>query len=373
MTKAVRAAQVDTFYTRPARRQITGGRFVCNPQEAFMSPTFTHGYALLIGVDENYVSAYALPDVAKDIQAVAKVLVHPQRCAYPKDNVKTLTGQEATRQGILDGLEWLQERIQTDSSDNTTAVVYYTGHGLQEKSEPHDFYLVPYDFRGIVRVKSSGLRAVAFAESVHALKPQRLLVVLDCCHAGGMGVKGPPLPTGYVEAAMAPSLLMEGEQAAVGPEAKGAKGLETLARGTGRAVLSSSTGKQSSYIRKDRRMSIFTYHLIEALTGHAQPQEGATEVLVSDVMGHVWRRVPESAKSLGMEQVPDFQVSGNFPVALLLGGKGLSEGQPAPDPLELPVEEKPRADQFTQIAVGSYIAQADRGSTATVTVNKPKG
>jgi hypothetical protein len=93
-------------------------------------------------------------------------------------------------------------------------------------------------------------------------------------------------------------------------------------------------------MRKDGKMSIFTYHLIEALTGHAQPKEGATDVLVSDVMGHVYRRVPQSAQAdWSVEQTPDYQVSGNFPVALLLGGKGLSKGQAAPDPLEGITEE----------------------------------
>jgi len=336
-----------------------------------MPPTFTHGYALLIGVNENHVSDYALLDVAKDIQALAEVLVHPQRCAYHKDNVKTLTGQEATRQGILDGLEWLQERIQADTSGNTTAIVCYTGHGWRTDSiGSSEFYLIPYDVRE-GKIKSRALRATDFAEAVGELRPRRLLVVLDCCHAGGMGVKGLPLPAGYVEAAITPSLLMEGEKATVGP---GAKGLETLARGTGRAVLSSSTGEQSSYMRRDGKMSIFTYHLIEALTGHAQPQEGATEVLVSDVMGHVWRHVPESARSLGREQVPAFQVSGNFPIALLLGGEGLSKGRPAPDPLEPLVGEKDkvRGEQHVQIATGSYIAQASGGSTATVSVNQSK-
>jgi hypothetical protein len=188
-------------------------RFFCLClQEVLMSHTFTHGYALLIGVDENRVSGYALPNVAKDIQAVAKVLVHPQRCAYPKDNIKTLTGQEATRQGILDGLEWLQEHIQADSSDNTTAIVYYTGHGWRNTSAgSSEFYLIPYDIRE-GKIKSRALRATDLAEAVSELEPRRLLVVLNCCHAGGMGVKGLPLSAGYVEAAIAPSLLMEGSQ-----------------------------------------------------------------------------------------------------------------------------------------------------------------
>jgi uncharacterized caspase-like protein len=131
-----------------------------------MSHTFTHGYALLVGVDENRVSGYALPDVAKDIQAVTEVLIHPRRCAYPKDNVKTLTGQEATRQGILDGLEWLQERIQADSSDNTTAIVYYTGHGWHNAAAgSSEFYLIPYDIRED-KIRSRALRAMDFAEAV---------------------------------------------------------------------------------------------------------------------------------------------------------------------------------------------------------------
>ena len=75
----------------------------------------------------------------------------------------------------------------------------------------------------------------------------------------------------------------------------GARPVAALMQGQGRAVLSSSTAEESSYVRSDRRMSIFTYHLIEALTGHARPPDGATEVLVSDVMGYVSRRVPQSA------------------------------------------------------------------------------
>lgn len=291
-------------------------------------PTFTHGYALLIGVDGSQVDRWALPDVAKDIAAVAAVLAHPDRCAYPAENVRVVTGAAATRQGILDGLGWLAEHLQADAGGNATAVLYYSGHGWRtEDQQPPAYYLLPYDVRANALAASS-LRAEDFAAAVRDMTPRRLLVVLDCCHAAGMGVKD--VAADFASAAIPPALLMGSQK---GVEA-GAKGLETLAQGAGRAVLSSSQGTQSSYLRRDGAMSIFTYHLIEALTGHAQPADGATEVLVSDMMSHVWRRVPASARAdWAKEQQPDYQVSGNFPVALLLGGQGVSKGITPPDPL----------------------------------------
>jgi hypothetical protein len=331
-----------------------------------MSEQFTHGYALLIGVDQNQVRKWALPDVAKDIEALTRVLAHPERCAYPTNNVKVLVGRDATRNGILDGLAWLGERIAADTSDNATAVVYYTGHGWRKTSADETrFYLLPYDVRE-GQIELRGLRAADFAGAVGALSPRRLLVILDCCHAGGMGVKGEATlpacgelvePKAYVAAAVPPSLLMKGAASSVGP---GAKGLESLAQGHGRAVLSSSTGEQRSYLRRDRRMSIFTYHLIKALTGHAQPPEGAPEVLVSDVMSHVHRHVPESARAdwgARAVQMPDYRVSGNFPVALLLGGAGLSKGQPAPDPLEPLPEVTPTASYRAEVRGSGAVAQ----------------
>lgn len=298
-----------------------------------MTDQFEVGYALLIGINENAVTELALPDVAKDIAALRAVLVHPERCAYPEDNIKVITGSEATRQGIQDGLDWLYDKLQADGSGNTTAVIYYSGHGWQDtSSSPPTYYLIPYDMQ-TGRYRSRVLRAPDFADAIGEMRPRRLLVILDCCHAAGVEAKDLDVAANtYQEAAIPPHILMAGEKAVV---SAAAKDISDLAQGAGRAVLSSSQGTQKSYIRQDRKMSVFTYHLIEALTGHAQPQEGAKEVLISDVMSYVTRTVPPSARrEADAEQTPDFQVSGNFPVALLLGGKGLIKGEPAPDPIQ---------------------------------------
>ena len=311
-----------------------------------MAEQFNNGYALLIGVNENITPTWALPDVEKDVTALQEVLVHPERCAYLQDNVKVILGNDSTRDNILKGLDWLEEKIKADCSGNATAVLYYSGHGFRDQStQPETYYLIPYDVK-TEGFRSRALRAEDFANAISDLKPQRLLVMLDCCHSGGMDVKE---IADHVRSAI-PARLFIPATKAVSPR-EGAKGLEVLTRGSGRAVLSSSQGEQVSYIRKDRKMSIFTYHLIEALTGHAQPKEGATEVLVSDVMSFVWRKVPESAKAeYGAAQEPDYQVSGNFPIALLLGGKGTAKGLPAPDPLALLTSD--RASTITTIDTG---------------------
>jgi hypothetical protein len=316
-----------------------------------MAKQFINGYALLIGVNENINPTWALPDVAKDVSALQNVLTHPERCAYLQDNVKVILGKDSTRQNILGGLAWLKKKINDDATIDATAVVFYSGHGHRDNAQPPQYYLIPYDVDAEA-FKSSALRAEDFADDISALKPQRLLVVIDCCRSGGMGIKG---ITAFRQSAIPPQLFISAAKG-VSPHG-GAKGLESLTRGSGRAVLSSSSGEQSSYVRKDREMSIFTYHLIEALTGHAQPEEGATEVLVSDVMSYVWRKVPESAKAdCGEVQEPDYQVSGNFPIALLLGGKGIAKGQPAPDPLAPLASDTASTVTAIDTGGGAYVA-----------------
>lgn len=297
-----------------------------------MPDSFANGYALLIAVDENSTAKWVLPDVIKDVTALHQTLTHPSRCAYANDHVKVLSGKQATKEGILSGLQWLLTCITSDLSGNATAFLYYSGHGWCDKeAQPAAYYLVPQNARAD-DLRRSSLPAADLAKEVGAMTPRRLFVVLDCCHAGGMDVKD--LEAESPVSSSIPSRVVMQSPVGAGPQS-GEKGLHDLGKGAGRAVLSSSQGTQPSFIRKDRTMSVFTYHLIEALTGHAQPAQGATEVLVSDIMSHVSRRVPETAMAENNKpQNPDYQVSGNFPIALLLGGKGIASGQQAPTPLE---------------------------------------
>lgn len=277
---------------------------------------FQNGYALLIGVDENQIANYALPAVSKDVNALAKVLLHPERCGYLEENIKILRGRDASKSGIEQGLDWLSDKMAQDDSNNETAVIYFSGHG---HVSDNNHYLIPYDMT--TAFKKSALRASKFAEKISQIQPARLLVVLDCCHAGAASVKG-----------VLDGKSMELKSTAIDLSNADFGGLSD---GQGRATLSSSKGNQLSLIRKDGEMSIFTFFLIEALYGYAQSPGASPVVRVSDLIGHVDDRVPKLAKKESQEiQKPTFFMEGeNFALALLMGGKGIASAAARIDPL----------------------------------------
>lgn len=277
-----------------------------------MPGTFSHGYALLIGVGECANPNWSLPVTVKDMQALRSVLIDPAMCGYPNDDAHILLLHDsgATREGILEGLKWLAKQTATD--DEATAIVFYSGHGGRKESTD-SYFLLPSD-TDPKKVESSTIDGKKFTEALRSVKAKRLLVFMDCCHAGGMATaKHEPVSM------LPPEYSLE-------PMPKGL--IEELKQGEGRAVFSSSKNEQTSWIRRDGKMSIYTYHLIEALYG-AGNRPNDTTVRLSNLMDHLDKSVPKSVrKEWDNEQTPFFDTATeNFPVAMLCGGKGLpSEG-----------------------------------------------
>ncbi|MAU00084.1 MAG: hypothetical protein CL608_23330 [Anaerolineaceae bacterium] len=327
-----------------------------------MSNIFEHGYALVIGVDANQIARLTLPAVAKDVQAVYDVLIHPQRCAYNPDNVKFLKGEESTRENIMEALYWLQEKVKGDGE--ATAVLYYSGHGMEDKATGQ-YYLIPYDIKELSRVRTYAIRAEDFAAEISAIGARRMLAVLDCCHAAGMDVKD--VAETAVESTAFPLELPETKDIPDLGIEPGGKAVSDLADGEGRAILNSSTGSQSSYVRTDGAMSLFTYHLIEALTGHAPHRDDASVVYVTDVMSWVTHKVKQSAKEQGRDQTPVMRTSGVFPVAMLIGGQGVAKGMgdTPPDPLAVLPQSGPTVT-FNQENQTVYGHQANIAGNAQI-------
>lgn len=318
--------------------------------------TFSHGYALLIGVGQTEYPKWSLPVTVKDVRAIRAILIDPDLCAYPDDeqHVRLLHDAGATRQAILAGLAWLQTQTQNDP--DATVFVYYSGHGWLDEASSR-YYLIPHDVDPLDPA-GTALPGADFNQALRAIPARRLVVVVDCCHAEGMATaqKGEVrLPKGLVAASLPKSMI------------------EEIKQGAGRAVFTSCRGAESSWVRPDGTMSIYTYHLLEALRG-AGNQPGDTVVNVSNLMSHLGRAVPASARALCQAtQTPFFDLAAeDFPIAVLRGGKGLPAGgweavrdevAPAPRPAEPRVTQAmgERSVAIGGSADGAQIVTGDGG------------
>jgi hypothetical protein len=276
----------------------------------FMAETFAQGYALLIGVGQSAYAPWSLPVTVKDARAIRAVLTDPGLCGYPEDHVRVVHDRQATRTAILDGLDWLARQVAVDP--RASAVVSFAGHGWLEATAGR-YFLVPHDIDPL-DIPGSALAAEAFIAALRQVKAERLLAIVDACHAEGMATSRGELATVKFPRDFEPAPPPEGV-------------VDALKQGTGRAVFSSSRGHQRSWDRPDGKMGVFTYHLIEALQG-ANNRPGETTVKLSNLMNYLGQAVPESAMSLCQaEQVPFFDTAAeDFAVALVRGGRGLPAG-----------------------------------------------
>jgi len=324
-----------------------------------MTELFNQGYALLIGVGECAYQPLSLPVTVKDTQAIYAALIDPELCAYPNDreHIRVLNNQEATRSKILEGLKWLKEKAEAEPK--ATIFVYYSGHGWFKKDD-NSFYLIQHDVK-IRRLEDTALSGKAFTEALREIQAERLLVVIDSCHAAGMATSKEP------EEADAELLDEFDDFQRVAPS----KGLFfALTQGKGRVVFTSSEGEEKSWIKKDNSMSIYTFHFLEALQGAAN-NPGDSDVTVSNLMNHLGKTVPKTARDLyNAQQTPHFDFDTiDFAIAKLRGGKGLpergwdevqSEAEEKIGKIAEVVMENVRAKNFVGSIKGDNIQVGDR-------------
>jgi len=256
--------------------------------------TFKQGHALVVGVGAD------LPNTVDDAVGLAELLKDPARGAYPPAQVHLLTGEKATREAILGALDSLAA-----TGPQATIVVYFSGHGYHATSPTGEsYYLMPhgYDLERLYQTAISGAELTA---RLRALSAQKLLVLLDCCHAGGVGES------------KAPGLALA--KSALPPEVH-----SLLAEGQGRVLIASSQEDELSYA--GRPYSAFTLALIEALCGTGVARHDGY-VRVADLALHAREVVP--GRTHGRQHpILHFEHADNFVLAYYAGGEPAPKGLP---------------------------------------------
>lgn len=285
-----------------------------------MPKSFDSGYALIVGVGAD------LPNTMQDARGLATVLKDEGRCAFPAGQVRPLIGDDANRAKVLAGLEELA-KVPGDAS----VIVYFSGHGYRVGGdEGASYYLMAhgYKFRRLAETAVSGKE---FADRLAAIKSDRLLVLLDCCHAGGFGLGD------------AGGLEKSPEDVPLTKAPLPDEAVTLFKQLAGRFIIASSRAGELSYA--GRPYSAFTAALIGALCGNGAAQKDGY-VRVIDVVTHTSEVVPRLTQGK-QHPTADFQQGGNFRLAYYAGGdeqpKALSENIEKPE-----IEPEPGA--FRQVA-----------------------
>ena len=256
---------------------------------------FDQGYALVVGVGSD------LPNTVDDATGLADILQDTARCAYPSDHVHLLTGENAGREHILAALDTLSQSTNSQSA----VIVYFSGHGYRVASPTGEFYyLLPYGY-DLNRLYQTAISGAEFTDRLRAIQSRKLLVLLDCCHAGGVGEAKVP-----------------GLRLAKSPLPSEAQRL--LAEGSGRVLIASSQEDELSFAGNP--YSAFTLALIETLCGVGVAKKDGT-VRVADLALHTREVVPGRT---GGRQHPilHFEQADNFALAYYAGGETQPKGLP---------------------------------------------
>ena len=280
-----------------------------------------NAHALIVGIAD-YQHINRLPRV-QDARDVALLLVNPSHCGYRAENVMTLLDSDASQAAIRHGLSALADRCNNDS----TVLIYFSGHGGRIDSGCHTGeYLLPVDtiYPADEELARTAISGDEFTAALKRIEARKVLVIFDCCHAGGIGQ-----PRDLVAPTVRPGLSEDY--------------YERLKAGRGRVILASSRTDESSYVQPGAEYGLFTEHLLGGLCGGVASDDGLARIF--DLFEYLQPRVTKVQPS----QHPLFkgELEENFPVALYRGGvKGVVPK----------VEGEYRYD--------AYISYADKGADA---------
>ena len=133
-------------------------------------------YVLAVGV-----SKYANPDfnlglAAKDATDFAAVLQQQKGKLYGDVKVRLLTDGKATRDDVVDGLEWLKREV----TARDVGIMFLAGHGMNDNTGK--YYFLPHN-ADLTKLLRTGVPQTDIKDTLNSLAGKAIFFV-DTCHSG---------------------------------------------------------------------------------------------------------------------------------------------------------------------------------------------
>ena len=229
--------------------------------------------ALLVGVSEYEPGLNPLPGSVKDVDAMQRVLAHPEMGGFAEADITVLKNPQ--RQAMEDAIYSLF----SDRKKDDLLLFYFSGHGI--KDENGRLYLATRatrkDSNGRL-VPPSAVAAASLHENINASRSQRQVMILDCCFSG----------------AIAQGMTVKDD---------GTVNLKDYLGGKGRAILTSSTSTEYSFGsatpgHEDEGLSIYTRYLVEGIEKGAADTDGDGWIAVEELHEYAANRVKDAAPAM---------------------------------------------------------------------------
>ena len=238
-------------------------------------------WAVLIGVsryqfgdqdlDGNRISN--LKHAAEDCEAVRDFLMSPEGGGFHEDHIVALQDEAATKANVQTALARLKR-----AKPNDFFVIYIAAHGAvipivdTKTNTSHDvpfFLLYDTDLR---EPEKTALRMEAFRQTVDGLEAKKGIVLSDTCYSGGVQLIG----RGVDDSVVANQRYLDL--------------MNRVPQGVG--FISAARQTERSYEKDDFSHGVFTYCLIDGLSGAADANQDG-KVTFDELVLYLDERVPE--------------------------------------------------------------------------------
>ena len=135
-------------------------------------------YVLAVGINA-YPGRLELRAAVGDAKNLSRAFGENSSKLFGNIEIKEVLDKQATRAGILAGLAWLKSK----ATPADVSVFFFAGHGHRTMEE---FYLVPQD-GNVDDLARTGVSRTEIKRHMQTL-PGKVLVLLDACHSGAIGV-----------------------------------------------------------------------------------------------------------------------------------------------------------------------------------------
>jgi WD40 repeat protein len=270
----------------PATLHLTwAGKAPVSMHETAFKPKL---YVLAVGVSKYANPTFNLDLPAKDARDFAAVLMKQKGRLYGDVQVRLLTDAEATKDNVLDGLEWLQHEV----TAHDVSMVFLAGHGMNDNNGR--YYFLPHN-ADPDKLMRTGVPQSDIRDTLSALTGKAVFFV-DTCHSGNA------LGT-------AKSRGVEGETDALVNDLAAAE--------NGVVVFTASTGRQYSLEDPAWGNGAFTKAVVEGLDGKADLHKSG-RITLKGLDYYIDERVKELTR--GRQSPVSITPSGvaDFPIAAVI-------------------------------------------------------